>query len=104
MAEKETSKNERLSQDEFESLVNELKGDCDNCKMDCRHRLLIFDSQIEALRQERKALAQERSELRAEREKLTALYQINMRVLNIINAPGKAGEINETNFTARFTQ
>jgi hypothetical protein len=77
---------------EFESLVNELKGDCDKCPQDFRERLLIFDSQIEALRQEREALAKERRELRAEREKLAALYQINMRVLNIVNAPGKAGE------------
>ena len=30
--------------------------------------------------------------LRAEREQLHALYLINMRVLNIVKAPGKAGE------------
>lgn len=58
----------------------------------CRQRLLILDSQIRALRQEREALAQERRKLRAEREKLHALYTINLRVLNIVNAPGKAGE------------
>jgi len=57
-----------------------------------RRCLLIFDSQIEAVRKEREALAQERRKLRAEREQLHALYQINMRVLNIVNAPGKAGE------------
>jgi hypothetical protein len=82
----------RLTVSEFESLVNEIKGDCDKCTQDCRARLLIFDSQIEGLRREREALARERRELRAEREKLAALYQINMRVLNIVNAPGKAGE------------
>jgi hypothetical protein len=57
-----------------------------------RRRLLIMDSQIEALGREREALAEERRKLRAEREQLHALYQINMRVLNIVNAPGKAGE------------
>jgi hypothetical protein len=57
-----------------------------------RRRLLIMDSQIEALREEREALAEERRKLRAEREQLHALYKINMRVLNIVNAPGKAGE------------
>lgn len=57
-----------------------------------RRRLLILDSQIEALRQEREALAKERRKLRVEREQLQALYQINMRVLNIVNSPDKAGE------------
>jgi hypothetical protein len=70
-----------------------------------RRRLLIMDSQIEALRQEREALAEERRKLRAERIQLHALYQINMRVLNIVNAPGKkTGEDNETDFITRFTQ
>ena len=77
---------------EFEALVEKPTEDCDKCPQDCRERLLILDSQIEALRQELGALAKERRELRAEREKLAALYQINMRVLNIVNAPGKAGE------------
>ena len=58
----------------------------------CRRRLLIKDSQIEALKAERKALRKERVAFRAERVKLAALYQINMRVLNIVNAPAKAGE------------
>ena len=43
----------RLSQDEFEALVNDIKGDCDKCKLDCRDRLQWMDSIVEALRQER---------------------------------------------------
>lgn len=88
---------EKLSQGEFESLVNKIKGDCDKCKMDCRNYLRIIDSQIEEYR----ATLNEMTEIITQ---LKALYQINMRVLNIVNAPDKAGESNETNFTARFTQ
>jgi regulator of replication initiation timing len=69
-----------------------------------RRRLFILDSQIEALRQEREALTEERHKLRAEREQLHALYQVNLRVLNIVNRPEKTGENNETNFVTRFTQ
>jgi hypothetical protein len=69
-----------------------------------RRRLLILDSQIEALRQERMALAEERQKLQGEREQLHALYHINLRVLNIVNRPEKTGEHNETDFIARFTQ
>jgi hypothetical protein len=96
----------RLSQDEFEALVNDIRGDCDRCRMDCVDRLRWMDSIIEALRQERKAFAREREAFRAEREQLAALYQINLRVLNLINAPAsKTGEReNETDFTSRFTQ
>lgn len=46
----------RLSQDEFEALVNDIKGDCDKCKMDCRTRLQWIDSLVEALRRERAEL------------------------------------------------
>jgi hypothetical protein len=72
---------------EFESLVNEVRGDCDRCKMACRDRLHILGYAIEALRMEREALAAERRKLRAEREQLHALHTINMRVLKIVNAP-----------------
>ena len=41
----------RLSQDEFEALVNDIRGDCDRCKMACRDRLLIQSYQIERLEQ-----------------------------------------------------
>ncbi len=78
--------------------------DLDEFTQGYRRRLLILDSQIEALRQEREALAKERKALRAEREQLGALDQVNMRVLNILNAPSKAGEINETDFITRFTK
>jgi hypothetical protein len=66
--------------------------DLEELAQGCRRRLLIQDSQIEALKAERKALRKERVAFRAERVKLAALYQINMRVLNIVNAPAKAGE------------
>jgi hypothetical protein len=38
---------------DFEVLVEEVRGNCDRCKMDCRNRLHILGYQIEALRQER---------------------------------------------------
>jgi len=80
--------------------------ECHYCipEITCFNRLLMLDSQIEALKQEREALAQEREALRAEREKLAALYQLNMRVLNIVNAPPEKVGKNETDFTRRFTQ
>jgi len=52
-----------------------------------RRRLLILDSQIEALRQEREALAEERWKLQDERIQLHALYKINCGVLNLIGPP-----------------
>jgi hypothetical protein len=74
---------------EYEALVAEVKGDCDKCSYDCKQRLQWMDSIIEELRQEREALAQERHKLRAEREQLHGLYKINLRVLNIVNAPAE---------------
>lgn len=68
-----------------------------------RRRLQILDSQIEALRQEREALAEERRKLRAEREQLHALYVINLRVLNIVNAPAsETGETYESDTLNRY--
>jgi len=88
------------------SLIKQLVEalDLDKFTQGYRRRLLILDSQLEALRQEREALAEEREALRGEREKLAALYQINMRVLNIVNAPSRAGEPNATDFITRFTK
>ena len=34
---------------EFSKLVDEVRGDCDKCKMDCRDRLIIVDHQIQRL-------------------------------------------------------
>ena len=46
---------------EFEALVDEVKGDCDKCPMDCRDRLQWLDSLIESLRyQLAKSLAMNR--------------------------------------------
>lgn len=41
--------NEQLKKElaEFEALVDEIKGDCDKCKMDCRDRIRIMDHQIQ---------------------------------------------------------
>lgn len=89
---------------EFEKLVAEIRGDCDKCKMDCRDRLRIIDSQIESFRFLARGYRATLNEMSEVITQLRALYQINMRVLNILNAPEKAGESNETNFTARFTQ
>lgn len=39
----------RLSQDEFEALVDEVRGECDKCPMDCRNQLRIQGYQTERL-------------------------------------------------------
>lgn len=77
--------------EELKKLVNVIIAslDFEELAQGYRRRLQILDSQIEALRQEREALADERRKLRAEREQLAALYQINMRILNLINSPVK---------------
>jgi len=69
-----------------------------------RNRLLILDGQIRAFRELEQAYNERLSEMQEAITNLKALYQINMRVLNIVNAPEKAGEQNETDFTTRFTQ
>lgn len=57
---------ERVTQDEFEDLVNKIRGDCDKCGFDCRNRLRWMDSLIESLRyQLAKALAMNRVLLKA---------------------------------------
>ena len=57
---------EKLTVAEFEALVNDIKGDCDKCKMDCRDRLRWMDSLIESLHyQLAKALAMNRVLLKA---------------------------------------
>ncbi len=57
---------EKLSVAKFEALVNEIKGDCDKCKMDCRYRLQWLDSLAESLRHQlAKALAMNRVLLKA---------------------------------------
>ena len=54
-------KDSKLSLTEFETLVDEIRGDCDKCKMDCRDRLQWMDSLVESLRyQLAKALAMNR--------------------------------------------
>jgi hypothetical protein len=56
----------KLTVAEFEALVNEIKGDCGKCKMDCRDRLRWMDSLIESLRyQLAKALTMNRVLLKA---------------------------------------
>ena len=56
----------KLTVAEFEALVNEIRGDCGKCKMDCRDRLRWMDSLIESLRyQLAKALAMNRVLLKA---------------------------------------
>ena len=75
---------------EFESLVDEVKGDCDACSQHCRDRLLILDSQIEALRQVEGEYRGTLAEMFKVLDQLRAVHSINMRVLNIV-AP-KAGE------------
>jgi len=58
----------------------------------CRRRLLIMDSQIDNLRLLEQAYREVLAEVNKTLAQLQALYQINCKVLNIVNAPEKAGE------------
>ena len=69
-----------------------------------RRRLLILDSQIRAFRELERAYSEKLVEMDEAITNLKGLHQINMRVLNIVNAPEKAGAKNETNFIRRFAQ
>lgn len=74
-------------------------------------RSQIFDDQILTLRREREALAEERRKWREELIQFRADRQIcgRLNVLadhkpTIVNTPNNTGEINETDFTSRFTK
>ena len=59
-------KDSQLNLTEFEALVNQLRGDCDKCKMDCRGRLRWMDDLVQSLRyQLAKSLAMNRVLLKA---------------------------------------
>lgn len=59
-------KDSQLNLTEFEALVNDIRGDCDKCKMDCRDRLRWMDDLVQSLRYERaKSLAMNRVLLKA---------------------------------------
>ena len=68
-------------------------------------KLFILDSQIQAFRELEKEYRQRLADMEEAITNLKALYQINMRVLNIVNSPEKAGgNNNASDFTRRFTQ
>lgn len=73
---------------EVKSLAADL---CDQCTQDCRGRLQILDSQIEAHRDLMDDLDRKLATLERGINKLRSLYAINMRLLNLINAPEKEG-------------
>ena len=61
--------------------------DLDELTQGYRRRLLILDSQIEAFKQLRDEYLEVLADMREMVTQLRALYQINMRVLNVVNAP-----------------
>lgn len=68
---------------EFESLVNEVKGECDKCKMDCRDRLRWMDSLVESLRHQlAKAVALNRMLLEAA-EKVADIQYIDKELARL---------------------
>ena len=73
---------------EVKSLAADL---CDHCTQDCRDRLRILDSQIEAHREIIRELDRKLATLEEGIDHLRALYKVNMRVLNIVNAPENNG-------------
>jgi hypothetical protein len=76
-------KEKKLSVAEFEALVNEVKGNCDGCSQDCRNRLQILDSQIEAFRNLEKEYRQRLADMDQAINHLKAVCQVCNR-LNIL--------------------
>ena len=72
---------------ELKSLAADL---CDQCAQDCRGRLRIMDSQIEAHRALMNQLDQKLATLEQALTQFRGLYRINMKLINLINAPGEA--------------
>jgi hypothetical protein len=75
-----------VSLDESKSPGDALKGDCDKCKMDCRHRLQWMDSELRMLNEFAERL--ERLEIRF--AQVLAQYEAHCRIcarLNILCSP-----------------
>ena len=72
---------------ELKSLAADL---CDQCAQDCRGRLRIMDSQIEAHRALMNQLDQKLATLEQALNQFRGLYRINMKLINLIIAPGEA--------------
>lgn len=58
----------RLSQDEWEGLIDEIKGDCHKCENDCRQRLLITDFYVQQLKDLHANMLRTLQEMRTERK------------------------------------
>ena len=65
---------------------------CDQCVQDCRFRLTILDGQIEALRKLVDEFGGKLATLEQALDQFRALYKINMKLINLINAPDKENE------------
>ena len=70
---------------EIKSLAADL---CNQCAQDCRGRLRIMDSQIEAFRELMRELDQKLSTLEQALNQLRALYRVNVKLISLI-APEK---------------
>ena len=98
--------NEQLEKElaEFEALVDEIKGDCDKCKMDCRDRLLIMDHQTQRLEQaiqRFETVTEALAEIVVQNHPDSFQRKIDELTARIL---GDTGEGNETDFVTRFTQ
>ena len=60
----------RLSLEEFEKLVEEVRGDCDRCQHDFREKLLFADFYIEQLQDLHANMLKTLQEVRQERQQL----------------------------------
>lgn len=60
----------RLSLEEFEKLVEEVKGNCDKCPQDFREKLLFADFYIEQLKDLHSNMLKTVQEVREERKQL----------------------------------
>ena len=77
---------------EFEALVDDIRGDCDKCKGDCRDRLLIMDGQLQALTETADRL-----------EDILRDYKAHCRVCAQLNLLCRVeGQYDAADFVARF--
>jgi hypothetical protein len=79
-------KNVKLGLVDFETLVKELKGDCEKCKIDCRNRLQWMDSVLRMLNE----FAGRLEQLEIRFAQMLLQYEAHCRIcarLNILCSP-----------------
>jgi len=85
----------RLSQDEWEGLIDEIKGDCSKCENDCRQRLMITDFYVQQLKALHTQMLKTLQEMRYERKQFQGTTARLMSVyerLEMLNDKQREGQ------------